>query len=102
MAAAESYIAQSPDIACSTLGDDTIIMSTLDSTIFMLNEVGTAIWKAADGRTPLARIVEEKVCAEFEVPEDRALKDAEEFVAELARHGILSVSAEPVSPKEMR
>jgi len=102
MASAESYIAQSPDIACSTLGDDTIIMSTLDSTVFMLNQVGTAIWKAADGATSLARIVQEKVCTEFEVPEAQALADAEEFVAELAEHGILAVSPEPVPLKEVR
>jgi hypothetical protein len=101
MASEETYIAQSPDIAMSTLGDDTIIMSTLDSTIFMLNSVGTVIWKAADGATPLSRIVREKVCAQFDVSDDQALADAEEFVGQLAQHGILSVSGEPVSPKEV-
>ena len=98
----DTYIAQSRDIACSTLGDDTIIMSTLDSTVFMLNAVGTAIWKAADGTMPLSKIVEERVCTEFEVAGDEALADAREFVGELARHGILSVSGEPVSPLEVK
>ena len=97
----ELYIAQSPDIACSTLGDDTIIMSTLDSTVFMLNAVGTAIWKAADGAIPLSRIVQERVCSEFEVSEDLALADAKEFVGELAQHGILSVTFAPLPPKEV-
>ncbi len=101
MAIAETYIAQGPDIACSTLGDDTIIMSTLDSTIFVLNSVGTAIWQGADGATPLSRIVQEKVCAEFDVAGDEAMADAQEFVDELARHGILSVSSQPVSPGEV-
>jgi hypothetical protein len=97
----ELYIAQSPDIACSTLGDDTIIMSTLDSTVFMLNAVGTAIWKAADGAIPLSRIVQERVCSEFDVAEDMALADAKEFVGELAQHGILSVTSAPPSPSEV-
>lgn len=101
MTSNETYIAQSPDIAASTLGDDTIIMSTLNSTIFMLNSVGTAIWKAADGATPLSRIVAEKICAEFDVTEDHALADAKQFVEQLAQHGVLSVSEEPVSPKEV-
>ncbi len=96
----EIYIAQSPDIACSTLGDDTIVMSTLDSTVFMLNAVGTAIWRAADGALPLSRIVQERICSQFEVAEDLALADAKEFVGELAQHGILSVSLEPVSATE--
>ena len=37
MPLAETYLAKSTDIAARTLGDETIIMSTLDSTIFMLN-----------------------------------------------------------------
>ncbi len=101
MASTETYIAHSPDIAASTLGDDTIIMSTLNSTIFMLNSVGTVIWKAADGATPLSRIVEEKICTRFDVTEDRALADAKELVEKLAQHGILFVSGEPASPKEV-
>lgn len=97
----EIYIAQSPDIACSTLGDDTIIMSTLDSTVFMLNAVGTAIWKAADGATPLSQIVQERVCSQFEVAEDLALADAREFIGELAEHGILTVASAPPSASEV-
>ena len=101
MASTETYITQSPDIAARTLGDETIIMSTLDSTIFMLNAAGTAIWNAADGATPLTRIIEEKVCPEFDVTDEQALADAREFVERLAQHGILSISAEPIPPKEV-
>ena len=100
MASTEMYLTQSTDIAARTLGDDTLIMSTLDSTIFMLNSVGTAIWNAADGATPLSRIVQEHVCPEFEVSEEQAFADAKEFVDELAKHGILLISDAPVSPKE--
>ena len=94
------YLAQSADIAARTLGDDTIIMSTLDSTVFMLNSVGTAIWNAADGATPLSRIVQERICPEFDVSDEQALADAKEFVDELVKHGILSISDVPVPPKE--
>jgi Coenzyme PQQ synthesis protein D (PqqD) len=96
----EKYLAKSNDIAARTLGDETIIMSTLDSTIFMLNPTGTAIWNAADGTTPLSRIIEEKVCAEFDVPVEQASADARDFVTELAEHGILVVSDEPIPPKQ--
>jgi hypothetical protein len=71
-------------------------MSTLDSTIFMLNPTGTAIWQAADGNTPLSRIIEDKVCAEFDVPVEQASVDARQFVDELAEHGILIVSDHPI------
>ncbi len=100
MAITEMYLTQSADIAARTLGEDTVIMSTLDSTVFMLNSVGTAIWNAADGATPLSRIVRERVCAEFDVSGEQAIADAMEFVDELAKHGILHLSDAPVSPKE--
>jgi hypothetical protein len=97
---AETYLTQSADIASRTIGDDTLIMSTLDSTIFMLNSVGTAIWNSADGATPLSRIVHDKVCSEFDVTNEQALADAKEFVDELAKHGILTLSDNPVPPKK--
>jgi len=100
MATAEMYLSQSADIAARTLGDDTLIMSTLDSTIFVLNSVGTAIWNAADGRTPLSQIVHDRVCSEFEVTDEEAYADAREFIGQLAEHGILRITQEPVSPTE--
>ncbi len=96
MPTTEKYLAKSTDIAARTLGDETIIMSTLDSTIFMLNPTGTAIWQAADGSTPLSRIIEDKVCAEFDVPVEQASADAQQFIDELAEHGILVVSDHPI------
>jgi len=96
MPTAETYLAKSVDIAARRLGDETIIMSTLDSTIFMLNPTATAIWQAADGNTPLSRIIEDTVCAEFDVPVEEASADAQQFVEELAEHCILLVSDHPI------
>ena len=53
-----SYIARASKIATRVLGTETLIMSAADSTIFTLNEVGSVIWEAADGQTPLRQIVE--------------------------------------------
>ena len=92
----ETYVAKSKAIAARVLGDETVIMSTIDSTLFMLNPTGTVIWKAAAGNTPLSRIIEEKVCAEFDVPVEQASADAQEFIDELAMHGILVVSDQPI------
>ena len=96
MSTTETYLSKSADIAARKLGDETIIMSTLDSTIFMLNPAGTAIWDAADGNTPLSRIVEDRVCAEFDVTVEQASLDAQGFVDELTEHGILVVSDHPI------
>jgi len=98
MASTEQYLTRSTATAARTIGDDTIIMSTVDSTIFMLNATGTVIWKNADGHTPLSSIIKNKVCAEFDVPVEQAAADAQSFVDEMAAHGILVVSNEPISP----
>jgi hypothetical protein len=91
------YIARSTQIAARNLGGEMMIMSSRDSTLFSLNDVGTVIWQAADGQTPLAEIVAQKVCAEFDIQPAEAMKDAETFVRELAEHGILRVSETPIS-----
>jgi hypothetical protein len=91
------YIARSTDIGARLLDGEMIIMSTRDSTLFTLNPVGTAIWQAADGRTPLSEIVESKVCAVFEVEAGIVYQEAHSFVEELAKHGILLVSDQPIA-----
>ena len=91
------YITRSKEIAARQLGDEMIIMSARDSTLFTLDDVGLVIWQAADGQTSLEDIVKEKVCAEFDVEPAEALRDAETFVRELAEHGILIVT-ETASP----
>ena len=89
------YFAHSKEIAARVLDGEMMIMSARDSTLFTLNELGTIIWQAADGETTLQEIVERKICPEFDVEPEEALKDAENFVRELASHGILMLSDRP-------
>ena len=93
----QKYIARSSSIAARKLGDEMIVMSALNSTLFTLNEVATVIWQAADGKTPLADIITGTVCREFDVEPAVAYRDAEGLVSELAGHGILLVSEQPIS-----
>ena len=97
----DHYIARSRRIAARKIGDETVIMSAADSTLFTLNPVATAIWEAADGRTPLRQIVDERVCAAFDVSAQQALADAEDFVALLAPHKILFVAERPIDVDKM-
>jgi hypothetical protein len=99
MPSTDKYVAKSSAIASRILGDEAIIMSTVDSTLFTLNPTGTVIWEAADGRTPLSCIVE-KVCMEFDISLEQAWADVREFVDKLAEHGILLVSDQPIPQKD--
>ena len=73
-------------------------MSAANSSLFTLDEVATVIWKAADGVTPLDEIVTKKVCAQYDVSPEVALKDAKVLVEQLAEHGLLLLSEKPISP----
>lgn len=95
-----SYVARTSQVAARALGGEMMIMSAADSTLFSLNEVATAIWRAADGQTPLEQIVEKVICAQFETTPEQAMQDAEQFVRELAAHGILLVSDQPIAAPE--
>ena len=90
------YVARSTKVAARMVGDEMMIMSGRDSTLFALNGTAAVLWQAADGVTPLADIVEQRICAAFEVDRAVALRDAEELVDALAGHGILRVSNVPV------
>lgn len=91
------YVARSTAIAARALGDETMVMSATDSTLFTLNEVASVIWQAADGVTPLEQIVITKICAQYDIAPELALKDAEALVEDLAAHGILLLSDTPLA-----
>ncbi|HUB01777.1 MAG TPA: PqqD family protein [Terriglobales bacterium] len=93
----ETYIARSSAIAARLLAGEMLVMNSANSTFFTLNEVATAIWQAADGKTPLRNIVRDNVCEQFEVEPGQAQADAEQLVTELSEHGILLISDHPLT-----
>jgi Coenzyme PQQ synthesis protein D (PqqD) len=92
------YVARSTAIAARALGDETMVMSATNSTLFTLDEVASVIWDAADGVTPLDEIVANKICAQYDIAPEVAMKDAEALVENLAEHGILLLSDQPLAP----
>jgi len=91
------YIARGDRLAARTLASETVILRPDDSGLYVLNEIGTILWDAADGTTPLATIVEQVICPRFDVDAKTALHDAIEFVQGLRDHHILNVSDRPVT-----
>ena len=97
---AETYIARAHDVAARLIGDEMMIMSGRNSSLFSLNETAAVLWQAADGVTPLSRIVERDICTRFEIDAESALRDAEQVAAALAEHGILRVAPSPIAGPE--
>lgn len=93
------YVARSSRVAARSIGGEMMIMSGRDSTLFTLNRTATIIWESADGATPLEDIVQAKICPEFEVEPAVALQDAENLARDLAEHGILELSEQPITSR---
>jgi hypothetical protein len=91
------YVARSTAIAARVLGDETMVMSARNSTLFTLDEVATVIWESADGATPLEEIVANKICTQYDITPEIALRDAEDLVEQLAEHGLLLLSDQPIA-----
>jgi hypothetical protein len=91
------YVARSTKVAARMVGDEMMIMSGRDSTLFALNRTAAVLWETADGVTPLEDIVERHICATFDVDPATALRDAEDMLTRLAEHGIVVVSDAPIS-----
>jgi hypothetical protein len=81
------------------LGEEMLVMSGKDSTLFTLNSTATILWQAADGATPLNEIVERRICTQFEVNPEDAMRDAQALAEDLAQHGILLLSDQPIATR---
>lgn len=91
------YIARSSRIAARKLGEEMLVMSAEGSTLFTLNPTATVLWQAADGATPLDEIVRQSICCDFDVNPEEALRDAQTLAEDLAGHGILLLSEQPIA-----
>ena len=92
----ERYPVQNPRAAWRVYDGEAVIISPDDSMMHTLNPVGTLIWEAADGRTPLTAIVT-RICAEFEVDAARAEREARGFIDTLCQRGLLTLGDAPVA-----
>src|SRR5688572_19129852 len=88
-------VSRAERLAARRVAGEMVILAADDSSLYVLNELGTILWEAADGRTPLREIVDRHICAEFDVDLDTGLQDARAFLDRLASHGIVELTAAP-------
>jgi hypothetical protein len=93
---ADRYVLQNPLAAWRVYDGEAVIVSPEDSTLHTLNEVGTLVWEAADGRTSLAAITA-RVCERYDVGPAAAERDVATFVEELRSRGLVTVLDAPAS-----
>ena len=87
----DRYLTQNPQTAWRVYDGEAVIICPDDSTLNTLNAVGTLIWEAADGKTPVTAIVA-RISEEFDVEPEQAERDLAAFVEKLHQRGLLMVS----------
>ncbi len=87
----DCYLVQNPQTAWRVYDGEAVIICPDDSTLNTLNAVGTLIWQAADGKTPLSAIVA-RISEEFDVEPKQAEQDLAAFIEKLCQRGLLMVS----------
>ena len=81
---------RNPDTSFRAIGDEGgLVVLPGRAEVQVLNPVGIKVYALLDGKHTLADIARE-VTAEFDVSEEEALRDAEAFIEDLRRHGMLA------------
>jgi hypothetical protein len=90
------FVVRGAKLAARKVGGEMVILAAEDSSLFVLNAVGTTIWEAADGRTSIDAIAD-AMSLEYDVDATTARRDVKEFVEALAEAGVLSMSDEAIA-----
>lgn len=87
------FVKRADRLAAREVAGEMVILSADDSGLFVLNETGTVIWNAADGRTSIEEMAD-RLCADYDVERDTAIRDVDRFARELAAAGVLTISGQ--------
>lgn len=85
---ANSVFLPSQNAAYRQIGEDVVVVDTLNSRMLTLNKTGSQIWMMLSGRS-----VEEiavVLTQNFEVDADRVIQDIHQFLADLIERGLVT------------
>jgi len=84
-----TVLSKSPDAASRTYDGQATIVLPSRAEVKVLNELGSRVWDAIDGRRTLAQILA-TLLGEYDVPREQAERDVLDFVGELRTQGMVS------------
>jgi Coenzyme PQQ synthesis protein D (PqqD) len=84
-----TVLSKSPDAASRTYDGQATIVLPSRAEVKVLNEIGSKVWNAIDGRRTLAQILE-ALLEEYDIPREQVERDVLDFVGELRTQGMVS------------
>lgn len=79
-----------PDVQCSILDGEAILLNLETGAYFTLNRVGTVTWELFNGECTLTQVLS-AICERFEVSEDLARQDLLSLVEHLGQEGLIQI-----------
>lgn len=96
----ERYLVRSPFLAWRIIEGEAVIISPQERELHSLNEVGTEIWRMADGSRTLRQIAQE-LSQTYEIAPEEVLPDVLAFTQQLVDKGVAFLSDRPTSEDEI-
>jgi hypothetical protein len=84
----DRVVVQARRIAARKVAGEMVVLSADDSSLYVFNGVGTAVWEAVEEPTAVSTIVE-RICRDYDIDAEQARLDVVEFVDGLLAHGVL-------------
>ena len=84
------YVARADRLAARAVAGEMVILKADDSSLYVLNGIGTAVWQAADGGTLSA--ASSRDLSRVRSDRETAVRDVTTFVEALVSHGVMRIS----------
>lgn len=81
-------LTKSEKIASRIIEGQAFIVTPLNSTLHIINEVGTRIWQLIEEKKSVQGIIE-TICEEYEIDQATAKRDTLEFIDSMKKKNIL-------------
>ena len=78
----------SPDVAVSSVGDETVLLHLGSGIYFGLDELGTRVWKALQCFASVSQVCD-GIAVEYDVPLEQVKKDIRLLLGELQSHDLI-------------
>lgn len=83
-----------PQVATRTVDGEAVIVLADSGQVNVLNPIGTRMWELMDGTRNIQQIVD-TICEEFDVAEEEAKRDLEEFLQQLIDVNAIVLQEQP-------
>lgn len=83
-----SVVTPHPDVQCSVLDGEAVLLNLESGSYFTLNRVGTVTWELLNGERTLAEVLS-TLCECFEVSQEVARQDLFSLIQHLGQEGLI-------------